>query len=306
MLAGPLGAMRRLALVLAVLLGAAGPAAAGPAAAAPVLTLDASLVWSEDAEGFGGFSGLEILSDGAALAAIGDRGVWVTAALERVDGRLSGIRMTGFGPLLAISGEALVGDEVDAEGLAVDASGAFYVSFEAFHRIRRFARLDAAPEAVPNHPAFPELQRNSALEALAIDASGALFAIPERSGALTRPFPVYRLQGGVWDRDLAVRRDGDFLISGADFGPDGALYVLERKFEWLRGFATRIRRFDVTPSGLANEVTLLESPFGALDNMEGVSVWRDDAGGTRVTLISDDNFFVLQQTVVLEYRLTEG
>ena len=37
--------------------------------------------------------------------------------------------------------------------------------------------------------------------------------------------------------------------------------------------------------------------------MEGISVWRDDAGRTRVTLISDDNFFPLQQTMIAEYLL---
>ena len=37
--------------------------------------------------------------------------------------------------------------------------------------------------------------------------------------------------------------------------------------------------------------------------MEGISVWRDAAGRTRVTLISDDNFFALQRTVIVEYLL---
>ena len=75
----------------------------------------------------------------------------------------------------------------------------------------------------------------------------------------------------------ASRRDGDFLVVDADFGPDGKLYVLERDFGWL-GFRTRVRRFALGPDGLGDEVTLLETPFGELDNMEGISVWRDAAG----------------------------
>jgi hypothetical protein len=53
-------------------------------------------------------------------------------------------------------------------------------------------------------------------------------------------------------------------------------------------------------------VTLLETGFGATDNLEGISVWRDQAGRTRVTLVSDDNFFALQRTVVMEYLLNES
>ena len=40
--------------------------------------------------------------------------------------------------------------------------------------------------------------------------------------------------------------------------------------------------------------------------MEGLSVWRDDAGRIRVVLISDDNFFPLQQTIFAEYLLQGG
>ena len=71
------------------------------------------------------------------------------------------------------------------------------------------------------------------------------------------------------------------------------------------GFATRVRRFALGPEGLGEEVTLLETPFGELDNMEGISTWRDEAGRIRVDLISDDNFFPLQRTVLAEYILSE-
>jgi hypothetical protein len=53
-------------------------------------------------------------------------------------------------------------------------------------------------------------------------------------------------------------------------------------------------------------VTLLRTPFGELDNMEGISVWRDADGRIRVTLVSDDNFFPLQQTIFAEFLLADG
>jgi len=77
-------------------------------------------------------------------------------------------------------------------------------------------------------------------------------------------------------------------------------------FHGIRGFSSRVRRFDLGPEGLTDEATLLETAFGSSDNFEGISVWRDAEGRTRVTLIADDNFFALQSTAIAEYVLVEG
>jgi hypothetical protein len=274
-------------------------------AQAPSLVEDARVAWISGNLDFGGFSGIEVLDGGAGFLAISDRGHWATGRLRRENGILTGVETTGFGPLREISGKPLDGDNVDAEGLALASDGAAYVSFEAFHRIRRYDPVDGPAENFPSPRDFAGLQRNSGLEALAIDQAGTLYAIPERSGKLDRPFPVFRYRNGTWDADLGIRRDGAFLVTGADFGPDGRLYVLERDFRWLGGFSNRVRRFDLGPDGFTNEVTLLELPFGGTDNFEGISVWRDGSGAIRATLVSDDNFFPLQQTAIAEYVLRE-
>jgi hypothetical protein len=116
---------------------------------------------------------------------------------------------------------------------------------------------------------------------------------------------VFRFRDGAWDQTLRLSRSGTFLVTGADFGPDGRLYVLERDFAWVGGFASRIRRFVLGPDGFDDGETLLETGFGTPDNYEGISVWRDPAGETRVTLIADDNFFPLQSTAIAEYRLED-
>lgn len=278
-------------------------AASAAQGAAPSLALDARIVWSEPSPRFGGFSAIDVVDGGAGFVAIGDGGSRASGRLEREDGRLTGVEMTEFGPLHAISGERLRGDDADAEGLASVADGSFYVSFEGLHRIRRFDALDGPAERVPPHPDFERLQKNSGLEALAIDGDGVLHAIPERSGRWERPFPVYRFADGVWLESLSVPRTGAWLVAGADFGPDGRLYLLERDFSWVGGFATRIRRFVPGPTGFDAGETLLETGKGSTDNFEGISVWRDAAGETRVTLIADDNFFPLQSTAIAEYRL---
>ncbi len=289
----------RLALLLVLAAAACSPAAG---AGGPRLELDSKIVWKSPWEHFGGFSGLVMQPGGTGFVTISDRGRWVEGTLDREDGQITGVNLTGRGRLREVSGRFVRGESADAEGLAEDARGRYYVSYEVRHRVRRYDSLDGPAVTLPSHPDFARLQPNSGLETLAIDRTGTLYAIPERSGALTRPFPVYRLRGKSWDKPWSIPREGPFLISDADFGPDGDLYVLERDFSWI-GFRTRVRRFTPGPDGLANEITLLQTGWGELDNMEGISVWRDGGGDTRVTMISDDNFFPLQRTIIAEYRL---
>jgi hypothetical protein len=289
--------MRLLLLVLAL-----GGCTA--AADAPRLVHDATVVWRESHPAFGGFSAVEVLDDGRRFVAITDRGHWATGTMTREGERLTGATMTAIGPLLGVAGGPLEGNDADAEGMAVDARGNIYISFERFHRVRRYPRIDGPAEHVDGHPDFARLQWNSGIEALAIDAEGTLYAIPERSGALERPFPVYRRRGAAWDDNLTIPREPPFLVTGADFGPDGRLYLLERDFAWL-GYRTRVRRFTLGSTGFDDGETLLRTGWRELDNMEGISVWEDRAGAIRVTLLSDDNFFPLQQTIFAEYVLVE-
>lgn len=295
----------RLFLALCLML----PAASAVRSDMDALILTSEVSWPNGTDGFGGFSGLEVLNGGTRIVAVSDRGSWATADLLRnSDGTLQRVRLTGFGPLLAIAGVPLSGEDADAEDLAIGPDGTRYVSFEHFHRVRRYPAIDGPAEHVSAHPEFSGLQRNSSLEALAIDEGGTLYTIPERSGEWDRPFPVYRLKGGKWDRSLSIPRRGKLLVTGADFGPDGRLYLLERHFQFFGGFATRIRSFELGPEGLGDERVLLETHLGEgkLDNMEGISVWRDETGQIRVTLISDDNFNALQRTILAEYVLVDS
>jgi len=291
----------RIALPLALAL-----AACSSQAASPRMTLESELTWNEEAADFGGFSGLAVAPGGVDFQVVSDRGAWAKASFERdAEGRLSGVALRDNGTLRSIAGNELGGEDTNAEALVLDAEGRAYVSFEAFHRVRRYEDLAGPAAKVPPHPDFAKLQFNSGIEALAIDAAGTLYAVPERSGRLDRPFPVYRLRDGRWDKQLTIRRDGAFLVTDATFGPDGRLYLLERDFTWLGGFRTRVRRFELGPDGFAAEATLLETGLGELDNMEGIAVWQDQQRRTRVILLSDDNFFPLQRTMFAEYLVAD-
>ena len=260
--------------------------------------------WSVNDPRFGGFSGIEMDDAGRGFVALSDHGAVITGSIRRdATGRISGIRS---GPMITLRGERagpLKTGRTDSEGLALAPDGSVYISFEGVARVLHYATLDGPAENLPLHPDFRRLQLNSALEALAIDAAGRLYTVPERSGDMARPFPVYRFANGKWDRALSLPRSGNFLPVAADFGPDGRFYLLEREFRGLSGFASRLRRFDLTAAGFSAGKVLLQSPVGTHGNLEGLAVWRDPAGDLRATMISDDNFSVFLATDIVEYRL---
>ena len=259
--------------------------------------------WKLDLENFGGFSGIEVFSDSSFLA-VSDRGHFFTGKFLREDGKITSVDFDTHTPILDSHGNPVSKKNIDAEGLAVDIEGKLYVSFESNHRIMMHTTTLTPAIFVDKHPDFRGLQVNSGLEALAIDGDGVIYTIPERSGKLNRPFPLYRYDG-EWTIPLSIPRREDFLIAGADFGPDGRFYVLERDFTWFGGFLTRIRRFTIADDTLLDEEVLLETQAGHFDNMEGISVWQDDSGTTRLTLISDDNFNLLQNTQIAEYLVLD-
>lgn len=256
--------------------------------------------WFDSAEKFGGFSGLEVSADGTRFTVISDRGHLVEGLFEREGDRISGVDAEPLVDLIHANGSSLRGDWVDSEGLAIAPDGERFISFEWRHRVRTEQGPNGRPLDLPPHEDFAGMVRNGSLEALAIGPDGALYTIPERSGRTDRPFPVYRFQDGVWDVPFSLPRTGPFLIVGADVGPDGLLYVLERDFTGA-GFRSRVRRFGL--DGTGGDI-LLETDNATHDNLEGIAVWADDQG-IRLTMVSDDNYKWFQQTEFVEYRVTD-
>lgn len=299
------------ATVLISLLAAAMPAAGAG------LDYVATYVWSDpqDAD-FGGFSGIEISDDGSRFQTITDRAHYYWGSIERdSSGRIRGMNIAGRAHLQDSKGNPLrAGYLGDSEGLAVGRDGRIWVTFEGLNRMARYEDPDRPALRVRKLPAVNGIRKNSGLEALAIlPDDKTLLAIPERSGAETRPFPVLRYQGRTWDTPYTIPRDGGWLPVGADMGPDGWLYLLERDFHGMLGFSSRVRRFHL-PDDVATRQTdgeslgkgevLLETSPLQYDNLEGISVWHDGQG-IRLTMVSDDNFLFVQRTELVEYRLRD-
>jgi len=71
----------------------------------------------------------------------------------------------------------------------------------------------------------------------------------------------------------------------------------------------RIRRIAmaaIMPGALVDGPVLLEADMrDEIDNMEGISIHRGAGGEIVLTLISDDNFSLLQRTLLLQFALVE-
>ncbi|MEM6824773.1 MAG: esterase-like activity of phytase family protein, partial [Pseudomonadota bacterium] len=250
-----------------------------PLAAAAEPTLLGSFHWTYPRDYFGGFSGIEVADNGTDFMTIGDAGQIVRGSIARTGDRITGVDFENVKSLHTPDGRRVRGIfEFDAEGLAVAPGGTYYVSFEHDARVWAYDEWLGPAKALPRHPDFDRLIDNQGLEALAIGPDGALYAIPEVSPALWEPRHVYRFAGGKWQTFGTLETSRLFWPVGADVGPDGRLYVLERRYAPVLGFSSRIRRFDIGETSLEAPETLLETRLGKHDNLEGLAVWRDARG----------------------------
>lgn len=293
--------MRRrsgLALIAAlVLVGGASPSAPGQ-----LTGFMGSYDWVQDDPLFGGLSGLELSADGLSLTALSDRGAIVRASVTRdVEGRITAVHANPATLLTLPPGTVPEDFRFDTEGLAIAPDGTLYVSSEFVTRVIRYDPADKTPQVLPIPREFTAMPLNGGPEALAIDADGTLYTMPEETDRADGAYPVYRFRNGAWDQPYLIPGDRSFLPVGADFGPDGRLYLLERQFRGLGGFATRVRRIE---PGKTDEL-LVQTPPGTFSNLEGIAVWTAPDGGLRMTLVSDDNFLSLLGTELVEFRVPD-
>lgn len=273
-------------------------------AAALIVDYLGTHVWTGADEDFGGFSGIEMSADGRSYTALSDRATVRWGSIERdSQGRIRSLSTAGRARLQDSSGTKLKpGYLGDAEGLAIDAEGRMYVSFEGLDRIARFDDPDRPAERIPPAPAFKGLVRNAGLEALAVTPEGDILTMPEQWESSPPMTPVWRFRDGTWSTAFRLPRDGVWAPVGADVGPDGKLYVLERDFRGLRGFASRVRRYAMDGDSVGPPEHILTTSLLQFDNLEGIAVWADGQG-IRITMISDDNFLFVQRTELVEYRV---
>ncbi len=269
----------------------------------PLARFLSSYHWTQDREDFGGYSAITLAPDGAGFVLLSDRAHVIEGTIFRHEGRIIGIRSTEIAPLDFSDDLFDKPLKRDTEGMARDSAGRLYLALENANRVIR-RESDGSWATLPAYPAIDALPPNRGLEALAIGPDDAVYAIPEVSDGLQEPFPVFRYREGAgWDQPMSITRSNGYLPTGADIGPDGRLYVLERGFGGF-GFYSRVRRFDLTGEDDAEGETLLTSATRRHDNLEGLAVWQAEDGSLRLTMVSDDNFQFFQKTEIVEYAVS--
>ncbi len=270
-----------------------------------------------DASGFGGFSGLRLHPDRNALMAVSDRCQVLTATLERdVTGALHDIRDPVLRSLpLDSQGKPLAKSRyTDCEALEIDDGDALI----GFERNSQTGRFDIAKDgaltsfrSVWPKPGIGSLDRNRGIEAMAVFPpqsrfAGSILSVSESTLNAEGNHRAF-ITGPDGVSEFAIASRDGYSVTDADFLPGGDLVILERRFGLNVSPGMRLRRIEAAAIGgglTADGEVLMEAGLAyRIDNMEGLDISIGEDGQVYLTLISDDNFFYFQSTLLLEFKL---
>ncbi|WP_235782702.1 esterase-like activity of phytase family protein [Bradyrhizobium murdochi] len=280
------------------------------------LEFRSGLILTSRFRGFGGLSGLRLDPKGERFIAISDKGGWFTGRIVYKGREMTGLDDVEASPVLGHDGKPITSRGwYDTEALALDGS-LVYVGLERVNQILRFdfskGFTRAHGELIQLPLGVRKLPYNKGIEALVVvpkglPLAGTLIAFSERGldaqGNITA-FLIGRTVGL-----FSVRRSDNFDISDAVLLPSGGLLLLERKFSWLGGVGIRIRRIalaSIAPGAVIDGPVIFEADLGSeIDNLEGIDAHVTPEGETVLTLISDDNFSMIQRNLLLQFALVE-
>lgn len=281
------------------------------------LRFRSGLVLTSPYRGFGGLSALRLDDKGEGFTALSDHGLWFTGRILYQDREMTGLADVEAAPILGPDGRPVAKRGwYDTESLARD-GGTFYVGIERDNQILKFSfgrdgvRAWGQPLTLP--AALRKLPSNLGLEALIVvrkdlPLAGALIAFSER-GLDASGNTIAALIGGPRPGGFSVLRTKDYDITDVAMLPNGDLLLLERKFSMAAGVGIRIRRVaiaTVMPGAVIDGPSIFEADLGnEVDNMEGLDVHVGADGETVLTMVSDDNFSMLQRTLLLQFTLIE-
>lgn len=255
---------------------------------------------------FGGFSSLHVAGDRFTL--LGDGG----EILRFVMGRDWRLHDTSFAQLPAGPGTGWTKRDRDSESMGVDPkTGDVWVGFESWNA---FWRYDSTFTRVREHVAPPVMKNwpeNEGPEAMMLLPGGGMATIDE-----TTPWPHQPGRGGIvfygdpakhprWGFRFNYIPPRGYNVSDMTRLPDGRWLILNRGFAWAR-FSNVLSVVDaarVKPGATVRgrDIATIAAPL-IHDNFEGVAVTREGRD-TIVWLVSDDNQFWLQRTLLLKFRI---
>ena len=263
-----------------------------------------------DNENFGGISALAALPENR-FVGVSDAGTLIGFGLSQND--------SIDRPFIAALPDAIGGNvdyaDRDSEGITYDPqSGRGWISYEGKHAVRRFSPSFARVEAKAQPKAMADWPNNSGAEAIVRLSDGRFLVFSEGAKHGEGIYAAILFSGdptetGTVAREFSYRPPLGFKPTDAAQLPDGRLIVLHRKVALPYGlFATKLSIVDVAdirPNALISGTVIatLAAPL-LVDNMEGIAVTREGRD-TIIWLISDDNFTILQRTLLMKFRLSE-
>lgn len=270
---------------------------------------------------FGGVSALRLDDKGERFVALSDKGMWFTGRIAYGGAIMTGVVDAEAAPILGADGKPLEARGwYDSEALALE-DGIAYVGFERVHQIVRFDfgrdGVLARGAPIPQPPGMAKLPDNKSLESLVLVSkekfkssplAGMLLAISERGLDAAGNIHSWII-GGKAPASFGIRRTLKYDISDAALLPAGDLLLLERKFSLFGDTGIRIRRVPlaaVAANAVVDGPTIFEADLGyEIDNFEGIDTHVTESGDTVITLISDNNFSMLQRTLLMQFTLVE-
>ena len=280
-----------------------------------LLEFRGGLALTSNDQAFGGISGIRVEPDGSHFLAVTDNGSWLRGRIVYDDGKPVGIADAEMAPILGADGKPLAARGwYDVESLT-ELDGKLYIGIERVEQIVRFdVRRDGLkargePIAVP--PDFKTFVNNKSLECLAAPPKGAplagkLIVVTEESLDAAGNHRSFLIDGDQVER-FSVKRSDGFDVSDCTILPPDDLLLLERHYSPARGVAMRIRRVplaSIKAGALVDGAPLIVADLAyQIDNMEGIAVHRNARGETIFTLVSDDNFSVIQRNLLLQFTL---
>ncbi|MGI9402241.1 MAG: esterase-like activity of phytase family protein [Rhizobiaceae bacterium] len=263
---------------------------------------------------FGGISGFRFFPDRTNFIAVTDNGIAINGTFKRdVAGALDDVLLADISPLPDPKGNLFTRKrDSDAEALVLVGNRAF-VAFENNDRINAYTiangKIYGDPVSV-----FPEvkslrLSHNKGLEALAKSPPNRqdfeFIAITEESLNAAGNHRAFLLSDGNIG-ELSIIRIDKFGVTDADFLANGDLIILERFHSTFSGHKIRLRQIKgetIVPGAILDGEVILEADTGfRIDNFESLDISVDEKSETYLTLISDDNFSMLQNTILLEFK----
>jgi hypothetical protein len=263
---------------------------------------------------FGGISSLHVEPDGNRFIAATDRGSWLRGRIVYRDSKPADVSDAEIAPILGADGRPLAAHGwYDVESLT-ERDGILYVGIERVEQIVRFdyrrdgLRARGQPIDVPAD--FKTLTFNKSLECLAAPRqgmlAGGLIVVTEHSLD-----SAGNLRSFVLSTDQVMRfgfkRSDDFDVSDCTLFSQDELLLLERRASPVRGITIRIRRIplaDIKEDAVVQGRLMFEADLAyQIDNMEGIAVHRNSRGETIVTLVSDDNFSIIQRSLLLQFSV---